>query len=172
MAKERPYTCADCPEGTQHVTTGAGPLPERCPPCREKRIKQQDRDRSLSKKRDRRKGRLHVVAEGQEAPQEPRQPLAAPLDSAEGTEPPSSVLKALRGDLEGLFSEHPAAATLTSVAEVLADVLDSPLVQADGRIAAAVSKELRGVVHELTSAKAPEEDDLFSGSAGPSVASG
>jgi hypothetical protein len=84
------------------------------------------------------------------------------LTDAEGTPAPGSVLKALRSDLGHVYSRHPAAGTLASVAEVLADVLDSPAAQIDGRIMATVAKELRGVVHELTSATAEEADDLFS----------
>ncbi len=159
----RPYSCPDCPPGTVHEASLRGPLPDRCPPHRRTRDRETARDRSFERKRTARKGKLHVVDPEPVAPA--RQP------SAEAAQSPGPVLKALRSDLQGVFSRHPAAGTLASVAEVLAEVLDSPVTQADGRIMAAVSKELRGVVHELTSAEAAEADDLFTG-AGPTVVRG
>lgn len=172
MAREREYTCTDCPPGAIHRTTGSGRLPERCETHRKARKTLTTRDGKNRRRRETAKGRLRVVEPAQSvAPAAPAAP-DDPFASSEPAPPPGGVLKALRSDLESVFSEHPAAGTLTSVAEVLADVLDSPLVQADGRIAAAVSKELRAVVHELTSAKAAEEDDLFSTSVGPAVVGG
>jgi hypothetical protein len=183
VADERTYTCADCPPGKVHTTTKAGRLPERCPQCRKARKAQTNRDGKARRALDASKAHLHIVPEPASAPDlTPAVPPAAspaPAQGSSGTpfvgtggNAPGSVLDALREDLGEVFSTHPAATTLRSVAEVLADVLDSPIAQADGRIAATVAKELRAVVHELTSAKAEEDDDLFSQTAGPSVVGG
>ena len=80
-----------------------------------------------------------------------------------------SVLGALERDLDGLTTRHPAAETLSSVAKVLALVLDSPVAQMDGRVMAAVSKELRSTVGVLTDFEEADHDDLFSGGSAPVV---
>jgi len=83
--------------------------------------------------------------------------------------PPGTVQEALREDLAQLFSKHPAARTLERIAGVLALVLDSPAaLVADPRIVPPLSRELRAVIQDLTSATKAEEDDLFGG-AGPVV---
>ena len=67
-------------------------------------------------------------------------------------------------DLDQIFSAHPAAATLTALARRLAQVLDEPV---DGRVAAAVTKELRATVADLVAAEEDEDDDLFGDGALP-----
>ena len=66
-------------------------------------------------------------------------------------------------DLDRIFSAHPAAATLGALARRLAQVLDEPV---DGRVAAAVTKELRATVADLVRAEEGDDDDLF-GEGGP-----
>jgi hypothetical protein len=121
-------------------------------------------------KRERRKrSPLRVVQ-----PDEVASPVPAEVEASAG-EPDGqaveagSIREALRGDLAAVFSKHPAARTLERVADVLAQVLDSPAVQvADPRIVPPLSRELRSIVHELVTATEAEEDDLFGG-AGPVV---
>ena len=159
----RPYRCLDCPPGhADHQAGARGPLPDRCPAHREAKDKRRDR---------RKRSTLSLVPDGAHpgpsqaapaAPETPAAPVAQPV-----TVP--SVLGALERDLDGLTTRHPAAETLSSVAKVLALVLDSPVAQMDGRVMAAVSKELRSTVGVLTDFEEADHDDLFSGGSAPVV---
>ena len=157
----RTYRCTDCPPKASEHTAGArGPLPARCPAHR--------RARDLRRER-RGRSSLRVVQPGETLPVPPpaEEVLVAVPDARQV--PPGTVQEALREDLAQLFSKHPAARTLERIAGVLALVLDSPAaLVADPRIVPPLSRELRAVIQDLTSATKAEEDDLFGG-AGPVV---
>lgn len=154
----RTYRCQDCPPSADMHQAGLhGPLPARCPAHRAAH-----KARQLRRKRS----PLHVVQPDDVAPAlEPPRP--AEPDAA-GDEPPIGFIQeALREDLAKVFSKHPAAQTLERIADVLAQVLDSPAaLVVDPRIVPPLSRELRSIVHELVTHQEAEEDDLFGG-AGP-----
>lgn len=71
------------------------------------------------------------------------------------------VSRMVREDLDDLFSAHPAQRTLTAIAVKLAALLDDPVLAGDGRVAAAVAKELRATITDLTRAEESDSDDPF-----------
>lgn len=60
-----------------------------------------------------------------------------------------SVAAAVDGSLEGDVSVHPHDEALEAIARLLSLTLDHPVVRADGRVVATVSKELRATLAEL-----------------------
>lgn len=166
--------CRDCGAALPE-RTGPGRPPVRCDACR--------------KQRRHRAGpppagpRLTVVRDVPEPVQEPwdapqpwqvaREEAAAaalaegdPLDDVD--DEPGGLAGVVARDLAGVFSGHPAAATLGALAQRLARAIDEPGV--DGRTVAAVTRELRATLADLVAAEEDEDDDLFGdGGAAPVV---
>jgi hypothetical protein len=160
----RRYRCIDCPPSAPEYVAGArGPLPERCPEHR--------RARDLRRER-RRRSPLRLVDVDESPPSPPDPPDPPPSsDDAEQQAGAGPIGRALRKELDALWSSHPAGQTLERVAEVLAMVLDSPVVTTtDPRVVPSLSRELRAIVHELAAHEKDSDqgDDLFGGS-GPVV---
>jgi len=162
--KLRTYRCVDCPpDACEHPAGTRGRLPTRCPAHR--------RARDLKRER-RKRSPLRVVEPDEVAAPGPAEVEASAGELDGQAVAAGSIREALRGDLAAVFSRHPAARTLERVADVLAQVLDSPAVQVvDPRIMPPLSRELRSIVQELVTATEAEEDDLFGG-AGPVVVGG
>lgn len=160
--------CRDCGvDLPEHE--GRGRPPVRCPSCRPRR-----RHRVAPAPSG---PRLTVVPDPVEddeepwdSPQpwqvardEPAPPFAPEPEPDVFAEEDERISAIVARDLDRIFSAHPAAATLGALARRLAQVLDEPV---DGRVAAAVTKELRATVADLVRAEEGDDDDLF-GEGGP-----
>lgn len=151
----RTFRCLDCPPGAaEHTASARGPLPVRCPAHKARRAAQQER---------RRRSSLRVVAPGETPPPPPALPEPS-------TRTPTPIQDALSSDLDAIVSSHPMAGTLGAIAEALATALDHPLTGVlEPRDLAALGRELRATLHELTSHEEEGRDDLFGDAAAPVV---
>jgi hypothetical protein len=163
-ASLRTFRCVDCPvEASEHpAPSSRGPVPVRCGVHKARRA---------ARAEARRKSRLRVVGDG-EVPSPPSVDPGPERQSKVAAAAVLQVLAALQVDLDGLATTHPAAQTLQLAAVKLATAIDDPVTGADGRVLAALVKELRATLGELTSREEADRDDLFGAdSAGPVVVS-
>jgi hypothetical protein len=144
--------CVDCGGRLPSPRPGApGRPPKRCPDCR--RIRRHRAATPAPPADLERRRQLRAVAPPSRAgtPEPPTPPAPAPL----------SVAAAVAGSLEDELSLHPHDEALSAVAQLLALTLDHPVVRADGRVLASVSKELRATLAELAgpAGKGGDPDD-------------
>ena len=155
---DRSFVCPDCPEGVTHTAGARGPVPTRC----RKHLTAAKNRRARRERRG-----FHVVdtqaAVPAEAPTPPPPDPAGSLLEDDAPAVPARMSDIVRRELDALFSTHPASASLTEAALVLARQLENPLTIADGRIAATVVRELRATLEALTAKREEAADgaDLF-----------
>lgn len=150
----RRFRCVDCPPNApEWEARPSGPLPQRCPPHRARR-------EALG--RARAHSSLRVVAKDEAAP--------APPDPLVG----SAMADAVRADLEGMVSSHPAASTLRAMAVMVAEAIDRAAVVLDPREVTALGRELRAIMSDLAPSSSGgggggDVDDIFTDGAAPVV---
>lgn len=157
----RPGRCSDCGGRLPARRPGQrGRPPTRCPDCRKIRphratpapapadLDEHRRLRSVPPSPpSSRSSSTSTSSPAIPPPAEPRPPAPGPLSVA------AAVVESVESDV----SIHPHDLALETLAQLLGQTLDHPLIRADGRVVATVSRELRATLAEL--AAPPDKGD-------------